>query len=692
VSSIKQKLKEFLFAILGKEPEAAVVSFLSGDAERARAMLDEVRTLVPNRKHYAVAPAGSEISGTIPFTSHAQLRRELRRVRIGLAPVLFDGDPAFHAMRRAALLLAPRRILAYNRALERHHLRLRTLIASWLFWRGVPLDRIFLRPSLLFPWKRDRSVVPDAYRVVEGRPLSLHRRAVGVLTPYFPYPLSHGGAVRIFNLLRQASAEFDIFLFSFSRNERDEELQPVLDFCAKAILVSAPRYREPRWASLRPSEVCEYRAPAMARAIDHFRRKASLSLLQVEYTQLATYGGDVLVEHDITFDLFRQIQARHRTIAAWWDLFRWKAFESRVVRNFQRVVVMSDKDAKLLRAQNAEVIPNGVDLDRFRPTAEIPGENLLFIGSFRHFPNVLALQFFLRDVWPAVRGQFPGAVLDVIGGPDAQLYWRQHTQEAELPAGEGIRILGFVSDVRPLYEKANIVIVPTTVSAGTNLKVLEAMAMERAVVSTTSGCAGLGLHHGQNVWVADTAEAFAEGIAKLLREPGLRSRLAAEARARAVRHFDWKRLGELQAALWRDLLNKTSVRQAKIADLPDLERIQNHTTEASQWETERYLEYDCCVAVQGGTVAGFVVSRQTGTGEREVLNLAVAREFRRRGVGSALLRDQFHRWGGSFFLEVRESNGTAQNLYRKLGFIEVGRRKEYYDNPTETAIVMKYDS
>jgi glycosyltransferase involved in cell wall biosynthesis len=95
------------------------------------------------------------------------------------------------------------------------------------------------------------------------------------------------------------------------------------------------------------------------------------------------------------------------------------------------------------------------------------------------------------------------------------------------------------------------VIVPTTVSAGTNVKVLEAMAMERAVVSTPSGCAGLGLVHGESVWVADTAAEFAEGVAALILDPALRARMAQAARQHAMRCFDWTAIGEKQRELFR---------------------------------------------------------------------------------------------------------------------------------------------
>jgi len=543
---VRKRFKEWFFRLLGKDPEAVVVTFCTGDAELCRCMAEEVRSLVPDRRHFVVdKPVGG------PFRTWLALRRKFRRHRIGLAPVLLA--PGHDALRTAAFLLAPRKILAYNTRLERHHLRLD--LASLLFLRGVPLDRIRLRPRW-WPWRSDRSVVPAGSIAHEGRPFS-GRRRVAVLSPYFPYPLAHGGAVRIFNLLREIACEFDVLLFAFLDADGEPELRPVLDFCSRVVLVKKPRYREPRWSTLLPPEVHEFSSPAMQEAI----ARESFDLLQVEYTQLAPYGGDILVEHDVTFDLFGQIRRRTRTWTAWWDFVRWRSFESRQVSRYRAVVAMSPKDAQLLgRGARAAVIENGVDLDRFRPQPESPGERLLFIGSFRHFPNILAYRFFVDEVWPKLRTRFACLTLAVVCGPDHLVYWRAFTDSSEPAPDKRIRMLGFVADVRPLYEEANIVIVPTTVSAGTNVKVLEAMAMERAIVSTSSGCAGLGLVDGTSVWVADNPGDFAEGVAALALDPDRRAAVARAARAHAERNFDWRALGEKQCALLRSLLSKAETR------------------------------------------------------------------------------------------------------------------------------------
>jgi hypothetical protein len=171
---------------------------------------------------------------------------------------------------------------------------------------------------------------------MEGRPCSPERRRVAVLSPYFPFPLSHGGAVRIFHLVRELAREFDVELFAFTDGGAPQETATVLEFCARVVLVEKPRYREPRWSSPLPPEVYEFRSPAMRRAIEQERLSFGFDRLQVEYTQLAEYPGDVLVEHDVTFDLFGQIARRERTLSARWDFFRWRRFEQRAVRRYPR--------------------------------------------------------------------------------------------------------------------------------------------------------------------------------------------------------------------------------------------------------------------------------------------------------------------------------------------------------------------
>jgi [ribosomal protein S18]-alanine N-acetyltransferase len=131
------------------------------------------------------------------------------------------------------------------------------------------------------------------------------------------------------------------------------------------------------------------------------------------------------------------------------------------------------------------------------------------------------------------------------------------------------------------------------------------------------------------------------------------------------------------------------IRAADSDDLAAIAAIQAASPEASQWDPASYLDYDCLVAVEDDHVAGFLVSRQTAPGEREILNVAVELSERRLGVARRLIAAELECARGQWFLEVRESNVAALNLYKGCGFQEAGRRHSYYQNPPEPGIVMK---
>lgn len=531
---MKERIKGLVFTLLGKEPEALVLAAGEG------AHLNEMRRLVTDRPVLAVpAPPGG--AGEMWLA----LRRAARGRRVALCAVRLEDRTALWA----ALAAFPFRVLVFNRRLERHHVHWREPLASLLFLCGVPRDRIFLRPRWLFPWKRDRSLLPRTWRQEGGRGFRPGRPRVAVLTPYLPWPPAHGGAVRIANLLEKCSEHFDIVLFGFEDGQTPDDYARIRRWCAAVYSAARPRYREPRWSTLLPPEACEFHTRELH---DELRRRMAehqTPLLQAEYTQMARYGPDILVEHDITWDLFAQVHERRRSLASWWDLWRWRRFERRALRAARRAVVMSEKDAALAGVrQKTVVIPNGVDLDRFRATPEPEGgtPELLFVGSFRHFPNVRAFLFLLDEVWPRIARR--ELRLTVVAGPQPELYWMARPLEPR------ITLHGYVADVQPLYQRATLVLIPTVVSAGTNLKALEAMASQRAIVSTPSGVAGLGLAHGESVWIASEAQEFAAGILRLLDEPPLRRRLACEARRIAEQRYGWDAIARRQMALWRELL------------------------------------------------------------------------------------------------------------------------------------------
>jgi glycosyltransferase involved in cell wall biosynthesis len=381
--------------------------------------------------------------------------------------------------------------------------------------------------------------------VFPGRAAS-NKPVILVASPYVPFPLSHGAAVRIYNLMRRAAADFDQVLVAFT-----EESLPVprelREICAEIVTVRrAGSHALPSRG--RPDTVEEFDTPAFHAALRQTLAKWRPGIVQLEFTQMAQYAAEcaaartILVEHDITYDLYAQMLATGKED---WEVRRqhqlWSSFETAAWRQVDRVVTMSEKDRALV--PGAAAIPNGVDLDRFQPSSQPPDpRRLLFIGSFAHRPNVLALEFFLRDVFPRLEG----VTLHVIGGQRHQRFW-----DLEHP---GVEVEGFVSDVRPAYRRATLVIAPLVASAGTNVKILEAMAMGKTIVSTEAGIHGLELERETDVVVTDSAEAMVAAIAHLLEAPAERAAIETHARQTVERVYGWDAIAREQKRLYENLL------------------------------------------------------------------------------------------------------------------------------------------
>jgi glycosyltransferase involved in cell wall biosynthesis len=370
---------------------------------------------------------------------------------------------------------------------------------------------------------------------------SAGRPKVLLVSPFLPYPLAHGGAVRIYNLCRALADRVDFILIAI-REQHD-----VVDY-AKLREV----FREVCVVDLDESASGDKRLPRQVRhspsrslraLIAKLAERERPNLLQIEYTHLAGFrdaAPDVpalLVEHDITFSLYRQLAESRRTRQARDEYGRWRAFERHWLNAFDGVWTVSEEDRQLAiqegsRPGSTVAIPNGVDVRRFTPCDEsTPDPEILYVGSFRHLPNVLGFEKLREEIMPRVWKRHPRARLHVVAGPRYEEFWRKGREDAR------ISIHGFVEDLRPLYARAAVVAAPLAVSAGTNIKVLEAMACGKAIVTTSVGCAGLGLR--DEALICDRWPEFAEAISELLASAGRRRSLGTRARRTAEERFSW---------------------------------------------------------------------------------------------------------------------------------------------------------
>ncbi len=400
----------------------------------------------------------------------------------------------------------------------------------------------------------DGSVTVHRGKAATGKPRII------IASAYLPFPLSHGGAVRIHNLTERAANSWDQILVCFVETDTPPPPELLARFIEIVLVKRQGSHSVPQTG--RPEVVEQFASASFSAALRQTVRKWQPAIAQLEFTQMAQYAADcapaspVLVEHDITFDLYGQLAKNNPD----WDLLRelrlWRRFETALWRDMACVVTMSDTDKAQVSGTRAETLPNGVDLNRFRVSEGAPEPHrLLFVGSFSHLPNILALDFFLKDGWELLRETVPDAQLHIIAGANHEYFLEYQSSQVRLNLDQpGLEVEGFVSDVRSAYARAAVVIAPLVASAGTNLKILEAMACGRPVISTPGGVNGLALTPGSDFILVHSGREMAEAAARLFASPEERERLGLAGRRRVEESYGWDAIADLQNELYSSLL------------------------------------------------------------------------------------------------------------------------------------------
>jgi polysaccharide biosynthesis protein PslH len=400
-----------------------------------------------------------------------------------------------------------------------------------------------------------------------GSPLSSSERLrVLVISPFVPYPLTHGGAVRIFNLCRALSERVDFGLVAIRESGDTVDYGTLHDVFRNVWIVDIDE-RESDNRRL-PKQVRCYESRTLRALVTDLCHNWRPCLLQVEYTCLAglqeSAAGvpSILVEHDLTFGLYRQLADHEPSESADQEHKRWLAFEQKWLSVYDGVWAVSDQEREEAirhgsRRDRTFTVPNGVDVFRFQPSeGTVSALDVLYVGSFRHLPNLIAFEKLCAEIMPQVWARFPDTMLRVVAGPNYDRFRQMLRPFAPQALDDRVEVLGFVEDLRPLYTHSAVVVAPLVVSSGTNIKVLEAMACGKAVVSTPLGCTGLDLQDGHDVFIREESSDFARTVCDLLANKPLRLQVGGNARRTAERRFCWDAIGQRAFRTYLNVLGR----------------------------------------------------------------------------------------------------------------------------------------
>lgn len=378
---------------------------------------------------------------------------------------------------------------------------------------------------------------------------------------------------RSYNLVRELARAHRVYLLAFVQRRLLQELLGGIDsgletarrhleqYCTRVQFLPIPSEQWPggrsvlaaralmgtdpytiRWLqSTQAARVASEWNAAIDFDVAHFD---TLSL--APYRRLFTRGAKTLDHHNVeSHMMLRRAEIETQPLKRFYfrqEGQRLQRFEGRVCPEFDLNITCSklDTDRLLAVAPGSMVaeVPNGVDTEYFRPDERTEQSlGVVFAGNMSWYPNASAMLFFAEKVWPALREEVPGVSMDVIGGnPPSQLV----ALAAKDPL---IRVHGFVPDVRPYLDRAAVYVCPITDGGGTKLKILDALAMGKALVSHPIACEGIEVEDGQHLLFARDPEEFVSKIALLLRDPERRRTLARNARAIAESRYSYRSIG-----------------------------------------------------------------------------------------------------------------------------------------------------
>ena len=375
-------------------------------------------------------------------------------------------------------------------------------------------------------------------------------------------PLDTGGKIRSYHILKELARYHEVTLFTFYSEQVNDPHSKLKDLFkhVEAIPLKLPppkSFLEGIWYlrhlfSTQPHSIAKFCRPEVKQRLRRVVAQEAPDVILCDFLMPAPIipwkfpAPKVIFTHNVEAQIWqRHYRAAHNPI---WKIVAWREYrtmeraERKYLNKADHVLTVSDPDRDFfccfLDPSKVTVIPTGVDTEYFHP---VPGSEhphrLVFTGSMDWMPNEDGIVYFVREILPLIRQQVQETTLSIVG--------RRPSERLKSLAGKipGIEITGRVEDIRPYVQTAAVYIVPLRIGGGTRLKIFEAMAMGKAVVSTTLGAEGLPVRDKKDILLADDPQRFADAVVQLIQSPGLRAQMRLAARSLVEGEYSWTAIG-----------------------------------------------------------------------------------------------------------------------------------------------------
>ena len=397
------------------------------------------------------------------------------------------------------------------------------------------------------------------------------------LAPRLPFPADTGGKIRTYNLLAQAARTHQVALVCFSFDREDGIQAAELKRRLHAEIHLVPHEEPRQFQRLRqalveplPVSVVKYSARSMQAKLRTLTAAKAFDLAHIDHIHMAQYQ-DVLQDIPVYIDdhnVEYMILERCARVENFWPKSLAYKMQAEKMRDHERDMLtqcracgaVSEDDARILREltgrkHGVHVVENGVDVDYFDSQGHKDAESqetgaLVFTGSMDWLPNEDAVMFFIKDILPLIWESKPDVKFYVVGkGPSAALL-NAARKDAR------IQVTGRVEDVRPYIARSQVFVCPLRIGGGTRLKILEALAMHKAVVSTTIGAEGIAYCDREHLLAADEPQDFARQVVALLDQPQRRAALGRQGRDLVQQKYDWRSIGRKLEGIYHEMAHR----------------------------------------------------------------------------------------------------------------------------------------